>query len=392
MTALDSTETLNAPEVLLGLGLRISPVSEPLKAGSKADDDIYEKASLASSVVKRPKDTRGRFLRLRNPLGHYPFTAIANRVLEETAPWYSAATQKERIRKMHRIHTIVQELRESGLISTSSPKSMTEADVVQFISWCKTHLDNSTSLKYVRYLDEVLRAAGNASIASVRLKHRQNLPKATSKPIRTLAQDQVDRLLGTEWTMEDPFIDAMAKGAIALYLHTGMRPSELRLAKLKDLDLARQEIIVSSPKGQGAWASGTETAPMMPGADLLVRAYLEARADHLRTHGIDPGQAESLFPYITEGKANYWSQAMWGKFKHEIEIVSGVRFRFKDLRPTFGQLAKDKGAPIEVVSKCLRHSSTKTTETWYARIRSENAFSQLRRLWEAPTQNPQIAD
>ena len=41
------------------------------------------------------------------------------------------------------------------------------------------------------------------------------------------------------------------------------------------------------------------------------------------------------------------------------------------------------------VSKCLRHTSTKTTERYYARIRSESAFSHLRQLWEAPVAETQ---
>ena len=70
--------------------------------------------------------------------------------------------------------------------------------------------------------------------------------------------------------------------------------------------------------------------------------------------------------------------------KADFERVSEVAFKWRDLRATFAQMAKDQGVPIEVVSKSLRHSSTTTTETWYARIRSESAFSLMRRVWEAP--------
>lgn len=37
------------------------------------------------------------------------------------------------------------------------------------------------------------------------------------------------------------------------------------------------------------------------------------------------------------------------------------------------------------LSKDLRHSSTATTERFYARIRTERAWDDLERLWEAPT-------
>lgn len=94
---------------------------------------------------------------------------------------------------------------------------------------------------------------------------------------------------------------------------------------------------------------------------------------------------EPLFPYETkEGVVDYWIQQIWGKLKEAIEVAAGTKFRWKDLRPTFAQKAKDLGAPIEAVSKCLRHTSTRTTELYYARIRSDTAFSQVRQVWEAP--------
>ena len=57
---------------------------------------------------------------------------------------------------------------------------------------------------------------------------------------------------------------------------------------------------------------------------------------------------------------------------------------FRVLRPSFAQRLKDRGAAIETVSKALRHSSTATTERFYARIRTEKAWNDLERLWETP--------
>lgn len=66
---------------------------------------------------------------------------------------------------------------------------------------------------------------------------------------------------------------------------------------------------------------------------------------------------------------------MFGKLKSELEKSSGVRFSIKTFRPTFAQKAKDSGAPIEAVSKAMRHTNTRTTEQYYAHIRTDNAFS-----------------
>ena len=339
-----------------------------------------------SSVVrKRSKDSKGRFIRSRNKMGKYPFTVTANQVLKDTAPWYSESTRGERERKMHRIHGILLELRAAGNISTTSPRKMTESDVIEFIGWCKEHLDNATSIKYLRYLGEVLQAAGNSAVVTVKLKHKRNLPIATQKPIRTIAPDQLDMLLNGSWELEDLFLDATAKAALALYLHTGLRSGELRNAKFKDLNLGRMEIVVSKPKGHGAWASGTESTPVMSGAGPTLIEYLRTRDEHLRQKGLYPGEIEPLFPYIRkDGEVVYWTQQLWTKMKANIERVTGVRFKWKDCRPSYAQMLKDRGAAIEDVSKALRHSSTVTTERFYARVRSETAFSRLRQVWEAP--------
>ncbi len=74
---------------------------------------------------------------------------------------------------------------------------------------------------------------------------------------------------------------------------------------------------------------------------------------------------------------------MLGKLKGELERRSDVRFSLKTLRATFAQAAKDKGVKIEAVSKALRHRRTTTTETFYARIRAEDAFAELERAFGA---------
>jgi hypothetical protein len=51
---------------------------------------------------------------------------------------------------------------------------------------------------------------------------------------------------------------------------------------------------------------------------------------------------------------------------------------------TFAQAAVDRGAPIEAVSRALRHESTKTTEAYYACIRAEGACAEIEEAFERP--------
>ena len=314
-------------------------------------------------------------------MGCRPFITAMNALLRETAPYYSASTQAERRRKMRRVHEILESLRAQDLVASTNPEKMTEEDIGQFVGWLKANLDATTGSHYLKFLDEVLQSKGNNVISRLKVKRRNLLPKVSTKSIRTVPSDALEELLSDGWMLEDPWWDSVAKAAIALYSHTGMRPSELRYARVTDVDTERGEICVSSPKGLGRWTNGTEISPIMPGCGEVLAEYLDKRKEILEKTG-SCGH-EALFPFITKnGKVGYWSTAMWAKLKAHVELASGARFRWKDFRPTLAQMCKDAGAPIEAISKVLRHSSSKTTERYYARIRPESAFSQVKRAWQ----------
>ena len=61
---------------------------------------------------------------------------------------------------------------------------------------------------------------------------------------------------------------------------------------------------------------------------------------------------------------------------------TGIPFQIKMLRASCGQFLKDMGADIETVSKFLGHSSTKTTERFYARLRDEHMFREINSLFQ----------
>ncbi len=70
------------------------------------------------------------------------------------------------------------------------------------------------------------------------------------------------------------------------YVATGLRPSELRLARLEDLDVRRWRFYVRTPKGAGVWGEN-RTVAVMPNYRDNVLAYLEERKDLLRFYGKD---------------------------------------------------------------------------------------------------------
>jgi integrase len=109
--------------------------------------------------------------------------------------------------------------------------------------------------------------------------------------------------------------------------------------------------------------------------------FLKVRECHLADFGITC--CEALVPKVTEGIADYWTDGMWGKVKAKAERWSGIKFRIQTLRATFGQMCIDWGGRPDAVSRALRHKTTRTTELYYARIRSDHAFRLLEEAFES---------
>ncbi len=153
-------------------------------------------------------------------------------------------------------------------------------------------------------------------------------------------------------------------------------------SRLADVDLGHGQYLVSHPKGEGARAR-PDYAPL----PLPAWAALE---DSLPEREAYPAgkPCEWLLPLRRDRgtePSGTWSTAILPKAKADLSRTSGVGFRgLKTFRATFAQAAKDAGAPIEAVSRALRHRTTKTTEAFYARIRADDAFREIDWAFERP--------
>jgi integrase/recombinase XerD len=169
-----------------------------------------------------------------------------------------------------------------------------------------------------------------------------------------------------------------------VYAYTGLRPKELRLAQIEDLDTVKWTIWVRHPKGEGKYGK-QRTVPIPPQIRPHIQKYLLARAEQLKKYQI--GYCEQLIPNFTKEGTSYFSDGGFRKLKYPLEKEAGIRFKLKDFRSSYAQNLKDRGISIEVVSKALGHTSTKTTERFYARIRDASVFEEINRAWERPKNN-----
>ena len=319
-------------------------------------------------------------------MGRFPFIEEHRSYIMGVRGFYSEGTLTRITRNLNTIHRDLQCLREQGEhgnISTTNPAKLTERDISELLHLWRTRLTRSgkpmlpsTQAKYLSDLEGLLNWHSNGVIEQMRLK-KFNLPVAVTGPIEVKNVSEIDALRAAAERIPG-WKGSTARLLVALILGSGMRRKEFRLARRQNTDIERWRVLVSNPKGEGAWAS-EDYAPILPSARQPLLDFLEERKAFLKECGQDH---EALVPYRRrDGQLDFWSDAMIGKLKGEIQRLSGVTFKLcagnHNLRATFGQSLRDKGVGIESVSKAMRHRTTKTTETYYTRIRTDRAFQEI---------------
>ncbi|HXZ23979.1 MAG TPA: hypothetical protein VEH08_04510, partial [Methanomassiliicoccales archaeon] len=91
---------------------------------------------------------------------------------------------------------------------------------------------------------------------------------------------------------------------------------------------------------------------------------------------------QALFPAFRDREGDgYLSSNSLQKMKSLVEEQTKTKFELRACRRTFGQNLIDQGASVESVSILLGHCTTKTTETYYARKRQDDAIREVSTLW-----------
>jgi len=167
-------------------------------------------------------------------------------------------------------------------------------------------------------------------------------------------------------------------------------PGELTRASIDDIDSKKWTFLVANPKGKNRYGE----VARLPIPDLLrpyVLRYLEERKQVLRSKGIE--NTRPLIPSINGNKAGFYSQQVFGRLKSAVAKKVGLNFKWKDFRPSGGQIALDTEVPIELVSRSMRHVSTLTTERYYCRARADPAFARVNYAFNAVlAHEPAIAE
>jgi integrase len=331
---------------------------------------------------RKPDGTFSRGLR---SMGRYPYLTQLEQYQNDRIGInrVSNNTQKSENSVLNKLHRdVIQPLYKENRISTTNPRKFTEADLMEIIRRLNTDvkrngepLDKDTIAKYIQHLSSFLIWAKNPDIA--RLKQLKRLPKhSEEKAIESLDSEDTLYLLEESQNISGWNGDVLAF-TIPTFIIQGLRANELFRAELQDIDTRKWSFFIRYPKGGQAKQKRIRIHPAL---QPYVIRFLEAREREL-----DKRHAESkyLFPSLTHKSLR--NQPYSDNYHYHIRQIlskkTGITFDYHKLRRTSGQYLKDQGESIEVVSKHLRHSTTRVTEKYYARMRDEQAEDRISEVW-----------
>lgn len=319
-------------------------------------------------------------------MGRYPFMTVANEYLGVLEGAMADSTHAEMDRRLRRMHKDFQTLQQVGKIETTNPHKMIDMDVLAYIALLRSRGMRDSGIDHnVDALAGLLRYIGNAAVDRAKIRFPQHFPKSHARRLDPISDE--DRAKIIEAASAVPTHDwrrMEAYGMTVLGICSGLRPKELRLSAVQDLDLDRGVMHTDEVKGSQRYGDPRDTAIHPDGIPFL-RRYLRARAKMLMSEYLI---SDLLFPSIQnlqKGRDGVFSQNGTTDLRKIVMEETGVQYDLRACRRTWGQVAIDSDVPVDAVSRMMGHASTKTTETFYARKKNDAAIAEAQQAWTVAT-------
>lgn len=270
-------------------------------------------------------------------------------------------------------------LNESKQISTLSPAKMTPEDIKAFVVYRKGKNVSVSDINHdLSALKQLLLSKGNGAVNVAIHKYPGLKNAVVHQRLDPLPEVAYDAILGKYEEADKTDFHQIRKLALVLmYIGTGCRNKELRLAELDDLDTLKWLLTVRHPKGEGTY--GVVRKVIVPEAIRpAVKDYLTLRSAWLISHRV---KSSSLF-FALDGVYGPLSGNSIRTLKDGVAEMIGMKFELRDCRRAFGQRYIDNGADYGAVSKLMGHATPVTTSRYYAGLSNSMAIEQMEGLWE----------
>ena len=342
-----------------------------------------------SGQGRRHKATHKKNGRRLESLGRYPFLKLLEIYLDDVRPYYSESTFREMARKLPYIHGVLQTLKADGRVSTTNPKKLGQRDIGAFLDWMNARdglrsrpLKGTTQSKMIQYLDNMMRYFENQTIEVMKAQKKLRMLNHLPGPLPCPSEDEVRGMVAS---LQEAAMNGSSKalgvlGHVVFCGYVGTRVKEIRLANKGDFSTSSMVLTIYHPKGEGRWGA-IRDARVLPHGREVVADFMELRAREFKMRGVQDGRDMPLVPRFVRGGVKHWSDAVLHNVKCEVAKELGLQFDFRSLRRAFGQNALNRGGLLQSVSVALGHTSVVTTQRSYARLKVDQAYADLERVY-----------
>lgn len=318
-------------------------------------------------------------------MSRYPWEEYTARYMDSMMGIWSDITWKAMNRRLRRMGLDIRKHHSEGKISTTSPRTMTLDDVRIHLVYRRSL--GHTSKEYaheISAMKDFFDYCENPAVRSCLRKYPGLRPSGKNVRYPSLDRSDLEKVLRSfEEDAPDlqDFRSIRSYAMLAVFIGCGTRNKELRMADLKDLHTDSWILDIVHVKGEDTYGS-PRSVPVPPRFRAAISRYLEALPEHASKGSV------ALFPPLV-GDSRYLSSNSIRKILAIALDDIGISTDPRTLRRTFGQIYLDSGIDsIESVSVLMGHSSTATTEHYYARRRNEAAIEAARRVWGPEDSNP----
>ncbi|MFA6691964.1 MAG: site-specific integrase [Saccharofermentanales bacterium] len=303
-------------------------------------------------------------------MARYPYAEYSKRFMEEMQGIYSPVVWEVVNRRYKRQARDVQELFDSKKIKSSSPCKMDLYDVRALLVQRKA-LGHSYSeySKEIAALSNLFVYCDNLAVARCLQKFPLLKPRSDHDRLPPLSGDQYNSLLTYCSIPSSDIAEMRGKLAVLLSMECGLRTYELKLLESSSVDFEENILHLVHVKGEGSYGKSRDVLMSSP----VVRQL---------GHYFDLFGKEK-YVFSSRGTVNTGGAVTSNtlrRYKALVEDAVGFTFSYQTCRRTFGQNFLDLGLSVESASLLMGHSSTKTTEYYYARRHNDLAIAEARSL------------
>jgi len=313
-------------------------------------------------------------------MSRYPFKACVSEFIRATEGSFSHSTLEVSIRRFNRMDKELNYLKSENLISTTNPKTLTVNDVKAYHIFLKakttvkgTKITNKSIDHDLNDLNNLCRYYGNRCIEdfhymcpSARSRtHTGRLPVFSSEEMSIIRNR-------ASLVRSNDFRRIRAYALVSLYVGGGLRTVELQHLKIENIHVFENIPFVYLDYVKGQETYGQErNVVIIPQFVPAIERYISARSSYLNSHSM-----ESDYAFFSLDQSEMLTDKTIRQIRDIVENDTNLDFDGRKCRRSYGQYLKNCGVAIEVISRNMGHSTTKTTETYYARISSEDSVNE----------------